>query len=105
MCGECFMFVGRVALESCMICAILSRGISIPHNNNCFIPLQLQLLEFPQLYIWKLVCTPCCSATWKRDLGEGCGAGESFFRFLCQSMIMLSCSCFDHEEFHLFVSI
>ena len=82
---------------------VASAILSILHREQP-LPQELSLLS-----VWESVCAPCCSARWKRDLGPRCGPGDFFsllfaVRILRGAMVMFSWSCFDHEEFNLFVS-
>ena len=61
-------------------------------------------------FVKESVCAPCCSATWKRDLGPRCGPAEVFsflpvVQMLCDST-MFSGSCSEQSQtFILCVSI
>ena len=95
-----------------------TRGIdassNIPHTSNFFILHLRQSLSIATLpggmfhyfrYV-ESVSVPCCSETWKHDLGPRCGPYESFlYSSFRDSMIISSRSFFEHEEFSLFVFI
>ena len=127
MCGECNLFDVTLALGTCMMCDVMScrkriilcstNTEELLRSSTCDIQvivsfstyanlgsLQLLLLEVSLLSVWNWVCVcttlQCDMETWPRSAMWSLWIFSVLFviRFLCDSMIMSSWYCCEHEE-------